>query len=121
MSSRAFVCVLLIDLHFPEASDLKGKRKQLRSIKERLRGRYGASVSEVDHHDRWQRATLAAAFTGRTAGELAAFCDEVERWLLAHVADGGVRVERTLVSLDDLVGLGDPGPRSLEWVARGAR
>src|SRR5947199_119668 len=63
MSEAGFVAVLVIDLHFPESGSLKGKRKELSSIKAQLHGRLGVAVSEVDHHDLWQRATLTAALT----------------------------------------------------------
>jgi uncharacterized protein YlxP (DUF503 family) len=96
-----FVAVLLIDLHFPDAASLKGKRKQLASIKAQLRGRMGAAVAEVDHHDLWQRARLTAALTGGSLGTLSAALDNVERWLDSRCPDG-VRVERLIASVEDL-------------------
>ncbi len=56
MSASGFVAVLVIDLHFPDAGSLKGKRKELSSIKAQLHGRLGAAVAEIDHQDTWQRA-----------------------------------------------------------------
>ena len=64
MSGSGFVAVLVIDLHFPDAGSLKSKRKELSSIKAQLHGRLGVAVSETDHQDLWQRATLTAALTG---------------------------------------------------------
>ncbi len=61
----AFFALLLIHLHFPDAGSLKGKRKELASIKAQLQTRLGVSVSEVDHQDTWQRSTLAAASVAR--------------------------------------------------------
>ena len=100
---RAFVAVLIIDLHFPDAASLKAKRKELSSLKAHLRGRLGASVAEVDHQDTWQRATLSAALTARSLGTLQATADGVERWLVERFPQG-VRVERTVASLEDLLG-----------------
>ena len=34
--------MLVIDLHFPDAGSLKGKRKELSSIKAQLQGRLGS-------------------------------------------------------------------------------
>ncbi|MGV8123919.1 MAG: DUF503 domain-containing protein [Candidatus Xenobiia bacterium LiM19] len=48
-----------------EPNSLKGKRHVVRSIKERIRNRFGASVAEVDDHDKWQRATLGIAYVTR--------------------------------------------------------
>ncbi len=101
MSETGFVAVLVIDLHFPDASSLKGKRKELASIKAQLHGRLGLTVAEVDHHNLWQRARLTAALTGGSLSGLAAAADNVERWLLARCPDG-VSVRRTLASVEDL-------------------
>ena len=68
MSGSGFVAVLVIDLHFPDAGSLKGKRKELSSIKAQLHGRLGAAVAEVDHQDLWQRATLDRGADRRLAG-----------------------------------------------------
>jgi uncharacterized protein YlxP (DUF503 family) len=103
MSGSGFVAVLVIELHFPDAGSLKGKRKELSSIKGQLHGRMGVAVAEVDHQDLWQRATLTAALTGGNLGKLTAVADDVERWLLARCPDG-VRVERVLASVEDLRG-----------------
>ena len=66
-----------------------------------LARRFGASVAEVADHDLWQRATLAAAVVSRTAGDVERAADGVERWLYARFPEG-VRVERRLVSFEDL-------------------
>jgi uncharacterized protein YlxP (DUF503 family) len=97
----AYYALLLIHLHFPEASDLKAKRKELQSIKSLLHGRLGAAVAEVDHHDLWQRATLAAALTSGSTAQLDQAADRVERWLEER-CPAGVRVERRVASFQDL-------------------
>jgi uncharacterized protein YlxP (DUF503 family) len=101
MSASGFVAVLVIDLHFADAGSLKGKRKELSSIKAVLRGRLGATVAEIDHHDLWQRATLTAVLTGASLGKLNAAVDNVERWLEARVPDG-VTVQRFVASVEEL-------------------
>ena len=101
MSSGGFVAVLVIDLHFAESSSLKGKRKELSSIKAGLHNRLGAAVAEVDHHDLWQRATLTAALTAGSLQTLQAAADRAERWLESRVPDG-VRVQRIVASVEEL-------------------
>jgi uncharacterized protein YlxP (DUF503 family) len=101
VAGTGFVAVLVIDLHFPDANSLKGKRKDLSSVKAQLHGRLGAAVSEIDHHDSWQRATLAAALTGGSLSTLSAHADKVERWLESRFPDG-VSVERIVASVEDL-------------------
>ena len=95
-----FVAILTAELHFPEAGSLKAKRHHLRSARDNLRNRFGASVAEVDHHDLWQRATLTIACAARTAHDAGELADGAERWL----ASGDwelTRCERLLVSPDD--------------------
>jgi uncharacterized protein YlxP (DUF503 family) len=99
----AFVCLLEIHLHFPDSGSLKGKRKEITSLKAQLQRRYGAAVAETDHHDLWQRATLSAAFVGREAGSAAAQADAAERHVVGRFPDG-VRFERALISGDELLG-----------------
>lgn len=101
MPASGFVAVLVIDLHFPEAGSLKGKRKELSSIKAQLRGRLGAAVAEVDHQDLWQRSRLTAALTSGSLTALSAAVDNLERWLVARCPDG-VRVQRIVASVEDL-------------------
>ncbi len=98
--ASGFVALLTVELHFPEAGSLKGKRHFVRSAKDNLRNRFGASVAEVDHHDLWQRATLLVACTGRTVHDVEELADAAERWL----ASGDwvlARCDRLVVSPDD--------------------
>ena len=97
----AFVCILEIDLHFPETGSLKGKRKELSSVKAQLQRRFGATVAETDHHDLWQRATLTAALVGRDSGLLRDRAADVERYVWGRFPDGA-RVEIRLISTGDL-------------------
>ena len=99
----AFVCLLVIQLHFPDSGSLKNKRKEITSLKAQLQQRFGAAVAETDHHDLWQRATLHAVLVGRDAGSLHAAADKLERHVLGRFPDG-VRLERALVSGDEFVG-----------------
>jgi uncharacterized protein YlxP (DUF503 family) len=95
-----FVAILTVELHFPEAGSLKAKRQFVRSAKDNLRNRVGASVAEVDHHDLWQRATLTVACAARSAHDADGLADTAERWL----ASGDwvlSRCERLLVSPED--------------------
>jgi uncharacterized protein len=98
----SFVCLLEIHLHFPENGSLKGKRKELQSLKAQLQRRFGAAVSETDHHDLWQRATLSAALVGREAGTVAEAAARLERYVESQFPDG-VRLERALLSAEELL------------------
>ena len=97
-----FVCLIELHLHFPANHSLKGKRKEVTSLKAQLQHRFGAAVSETDHHDLWQRATLTAALVGRDAGVVDDAGAKLERFVESRFPDG-VRVERVLTSADDLL------------------
>ena len=79
--ATGYVGILTVELHFPESGSLKGKRKHVKSAKAQLHERFGASVAEVDHHDLWQRSTLAVACATREHSELQSLLDAVERYL----------------------------------------
>jgi uncharacterized protein YlxP (DUF503 family) len=96
-----YVCLLEIHLHFPHNGSLKGKRKELSSLKAQLQRRFGAAVAETDQHDLWQRSTLTAALVGRDARPLRDAASSLERYVLGMFPDGA-RVESQLVSIDDL-------------------
>ena len=102
MAADAYVALLLIHLHFPEAGSLKAKRKDLASVKAQLHGRMGCAVAEVDHQDLWQRATLAAAVVGGSQGAVEQAADRVERFLDARLPQG-VRVERTVAAFEEIM------------------
>jgi uncharacterized protein YlxP (DUF503 family) len=94
-----YVGILSVELHFPEAGSLKGKRKFVKSAKAQLQNRFGAAVAEVDHHELWQRARLTAAVVARERREAERLLDEAERYLHGqeYVL---VAAEREVVSLD---------------------
>ena len=102
--SDAFVALLRIELHFPEAHSLKAKRSELQSVKAHLHQRLGAAVAEVDHQDLWQRSILAAALCSGSPVHLDRQVDMLESWLDARFPQG-VSVQRTVASWEDLRGV----------------
>jgi uncharacterized protein len=100
--SSGFVAIVAVELHFPEAASLKGKRHFVRSARDTLRSRFGAAVAEVDHHDLWQRATLTVACVARSAHDAQGLADGAERWL----ASGDwvlARCDRIVVKPEDFL------------------
>jgi uncharacterized protein YlxP (DUF503 family) len=69
------------DLHVPESRSLKAKRAAIRPIVDGLRHRFKVSVAEVDHHDRWQRATIGVALVSSSDGHLREVLESVERFV----------------------------------------
>jgi uncharacterized protein len=95
-----YVGILSLELHFPEAGSLKGKRKYVKSAKAQLQQRFGASVAEVDHHELWQRSQLTLSCVARNHHEVQQLLDGAERYLGGQEFELG-HVEREIVSLDD--------------------
>jgi uncharacterized protein YlxP (DUF503 family) len=93
------VCLIEARLHFGESHDLKGKRKELKSLKEQLRRRFGVAVAGTEGHDTWQRTTLLIALVGD--GAVGDRADEVERFVASRCPDG-CSFDRTLRTLEDI-------------------
>ena len=53
------VCTL--NLRLLGNHSLKGKRRAIKSIKDRVRSKFNVSIAEVDRLDKWQWATLGVA------------------------------------------------------------
>ena len=49
------------DLSLPECRSLKDKRRVVKSLKDRIRGRFNVSVTETAYQDVWTRAQLSVA------------------------------------------------------------
>ncbi len=97
--AAGYVGILSVELHFPEAGSLKGKRKHVKSAKAQLQNRFGASVAEVDHHDLWQRARLTVACVAREHNEVEQLLEEAVRYLSAQEYEL-VRAEKEVLSPD---------------------
>jgi uncharacterized protein len=98
----SYVCILQVNLHFPDNGSLKGKRKELSSLKAQLQRRFGAAVAETGHHDLWQRSELTAALVGTGITDLGNRAAALERYVISMFPDGA-SVERRLVSREDLL------------------
>ena len=87
-----FICLLTIELMIPSARSLKDKRSSVRSLKDRLRSRFNASVAEVAYHDKWQRAVIAACILGNDKRRIEAdmtrvrqLCEEAQEIQIADM------------------------------------
>jgi uncharacterized protein len=78
------VAALEIELHIADSGSLKAKRAVVRHMIETARRRFGVSASEVDHHDRWQRAALGFSVVAPSAGHAEELLDRVERFVWSH-------------------------------------
>ena len=95
-----FVGILSVELHFPEAGSLKGKRKHVKSAKAQLQNRFGASVAEVDYHDLWQRAELTVACVAREQNEVEQLLEQAVRYLSGQEYEL-MRADKEILSPND--------------------
>jgi uncharacterized protein YlxP (DUF503 family) len=81
------VAVARITLHIPENHSLKGKRKVVKSLIDKVRHRFPVAIAEVDDHDLWQRAQLGLALVSNDSQILDASLTKIMRYLEdQHVA-----------------------------------
>jgi uncharacterized protein YlxP (DUF503 family) len=72
---------LRFELHLPWSQSLKEKRAVLRPLIEGLRRQLSVSVSEIDHHDTWQRVALGVAVVASDGGRLDSLIDRIRRYV----------------------------------------
>ncbi len=64
------VGLLTLEIYIPEAHSLKDKRQVLRSLKDRLRGKFNVAVAELEGQDSWQRSVVGVVSLSNTAAHL---------------------------------------------------
>lgn len=52
------ILLIKLTLQIPDAHSLKDKRRQIKSLKDKLSSRFNASVAEIDALDNWQQAVM---------------------------------------------------------------
>ena len=90
------VALQRFDLRIPGCGSLKQKRHVLKTLTNEIRSTFNVSVAEVDHHDLWQRTTLAVAAAGGQGYHVRRVMHQVERFVEAW---GGVEIIEVELSL----------------------
>ncbi len=57
-SKTAHVVVVAVEMIIPHALSLKSKRQVVKSITDKIRSKFNASVAEIDYLDKWQRCVM---------------------------------------------------------------
>ena len=85
------VGIAKLSLRLPGNQSLKGKRKVVKSICERLRRRFNLAVAETDDQDKWQAAELGIVAVGNEGRYIESKLDKainfVEDLQLAEIVD----------------------------------
>jgi hypothetical protein len=74
-----YVAALRLDLRIRDARSLKEKRHVVKSVSSHVARTFNVAVSEVDHQDLWNRATLGVAAVAPQAAQLDRILQAVER------------------------------------------
>lgn len=77
------VCRVLLSL--PGNNSLKGKRKVVRSVLDRVRARYNTAAAEVEHQDDWRRAGLAFAVVSNDSSHANSMLDTIRGFVSGAV------------------------------------
>lgn len=85
------VAVARLTLALHDNNSLKGKRKVVRSLVEKVRHRFDAAIAEVEDQDKWQRAKIGVALVGNDSTLLRSRLDQImlfmENQHLAEIID----------------------------------
>ncbi len=88
------VGVCTLELHLSFCHSLKDKRRIIKGLKDRLRGRHNISLAEVDGQDTWQRSVIAIAAVADSRPPLETLfqviLSEVESHIPGDVTGSGV-------------------------------
>lgn len=82
-----------LTFYIPAAVSLKDKRQVCRSIVDKTRKRFNASVSEVDTQDVHQTLTLGVAVVSGDAAHARRSLDEIVRYMEEHADAELVKIE----------------------------
>ena len=85
------VGVAKLSLRLPDNQSLKGKRRVIKRICERLRQRFNVAVAEIDSQDVWQAAELGFVMVGNQGSHINSKLDKainfIENMQLAEIVD----------------------------------
>ncbi len=66
-----------VELFISNSNSLKHKRTIVKGLKDRIHNNFNVSASEVDSHDKWQRAVLGIAAVGPDKRQVNTVLDKV--------------------------------------------
>jgi uncharacterized protein YlxP (DUF503 family) len=94
------IAVLTLEIRIEGAQSLKDKRQVLRSLKDKLRGGFNVSVSELEQTDLWQRATVGVAAISNSRDYLAGLMQQVERAASRIANDNGAEIVDSFMEIE---------------------
>ena len=90
------VGILKIDLHLHDNRSLKGKRKIVKSMVDRIKYKFNVSVAEVGSNDKWQKIELGISTIGNDRRHIDAslnnICGFVDSLYLAEIVNSKIEI-----------------------------
>jgi uncharacterized protein len=90
------IVAAMITLIIPENDSLKGKRRVIKSLIERVRHKFEAAVAEVGDNDLWQKARIGVALVGNDSHLLETRLQQIMKFMenqhLAEIIDSQVEL-----------------------------
>jgi uncharacterized protein len=90
------IVAAMITLVIPENDSLKGKRRVVKSLIERVRHKFDAAVAEVGDNDLWQKARIGVALVGNDSQFLESRLQQIMKFIenqyLAEIIDSQVEL-----------------------------
>ncbi len=71
------VGISIFELHLPACRSLKGKRKVVKGLIDRIHHRFRVSIAETDFHDLHQRSEISIAIVSQSPFELDRILEEI--------------------------------------------
>ncbi len=78
------VVLLTVEIFIPHAESLKSKRSVIKSLQDRLRARFNASIAELAYQDEWQRSVIGVVmlsndkrYLEKEVSHIRQLCEEV--------------------------------------------
>jgi len=94
------IATLTLELRMEGSHSLKDKRQVLRSLKDKLRGRFNVAGAELEQSDLWQRATLGVVSISGSRDYLRGLMEQVERAAARIANDNGAEVVDSFVEIE---------------------
>ena len=90
------VGTLKIVFHIPDNHSLKGKRKIVRSMVDRVKSRFNVAIAEVGSNDKWQKIELGISTVGNDRRHIDSSLNHIlgffDSLYLAHIVNTEIEI-----------------------------
>ncbi|NLN51642.1 MAG: DUF503 domain-containing protein [Clostridiaceae bacterium] len=90
-----------VHIYYPYVNSLKEKRKETKSLIDRLEHKFNLSIREVADQDQWQSFVMGISFTAIKESEAIEMQEKIEHLLYSEVNGEIVSFEWDLFSLEE--------------------